>query len=67
MDKFKFIPIPSEDYDALGIKPNSVLETRVTKDGSLIIRIVSDEDLDGLVCDSDCEGCPMIAVNSKNE
>jgi bifunctional DNA-binding transcriptional regulator/antitoxin component of YhaV-PrlF toxin-antitoxin module len=63
MADFKPLLIPSEDYDALGITPGSVLETRVTDDGILIVRVVNAEDLDDLICGSDCECCPMTFSN----
>ena len=59
MEEFKLIPIPAEDYDALGIKPDSVLETYITDKNALIVRVVSDEDMLDLVCGGDCECCPM--------
>ena len=59
MAQIKFIPIPAEDYDALGINADTILETRVTNDGALIIRAVTDEDLEEFVCDGDCCSCPV--------
>jgi len=59
MEEFKLIPIPAEDYDALGITPNSVLETCVTDSNALIVRVVKNEDMVDLVCGNDCECCPM--------
>ena len=59
MTEFKQISIPAEDYDALGIGSDTVLETYVTDDGALVIRVVTDEDLDSLICGDDCEGCPI--------
>jgi len=46
MSEFKFFPIPAEDYDALGIGPDTILETSINDNGVLMIRVVSDEDLD---------------------
>ena len=62
MADFKYIPIPAEDYDTLGITDDTVLETRITDDGALIVRVVRAEDLDDLVCKHDCECCPMTAA-----
>ena len=59
MAEFKLLPIPAEDYDALGITPETVLETYFTDDGALIVRAVKVDDLNNLVCGSDCECCPM--------
>lgn len=59
MAQFKFLPIPSEEYDALGISPNTILETRITDDGALIVRRVSGKDLEEFVCDGDCDFCPV--------
>ena len=59
MAKFKLLPIPAEDYDALGINSDTVLETYITDDGALIIRKVTDEILEELICDGDCDCCPV--------
>lgn len=59
MAQFKFLPIPTEDYDALGIDSGTVLQTRVTDDGTLIVRTLSGEDLEEFICDGDCESCPV--------
>ena len=59
MANFKFIPIPAEDYDALGLTPDTILETRVTDDGALIVRPVDAVDLEEFVCDGDCDECPV--------
>ena len=59
MENFKLIPIPAEDYDALGINPDSVLETSVIDGNTLVVRVVSDEDMKDLICDNDCEFCPL--------
>jgi hypothetical protein len=59
MEGYKLLPIPAEDYDALGITPDSVLETSITDSNALIVRVVKDEDMVDLVCGSDCECCPL--------
>jgi len=59
MAQFKLMPIPIEDYHALGITGNTVIETRITDDGMLIICPVLDDDLDQFTCDGDCEECPL--------
>jgi bifunctional DNA-binding transcriptional regulator/antitoxin component of YhaV-PrlF toxin-antitoxin module len=65
MAEFSLIPIPTEDCDALGINKDTILETYVTDDGALIIRVVSDEDMSGLVCNSDCGNCPADGSSGK--
>ena len=59
MAQFKFLPIPAEEYDALGIGPNTILETSITDEGVLMVRSVSDEDLEAFACDGDCDSCPV--------
>ena len=59
MEEFKLIPIPAEDYDALGITPDSVLETSITDSNALVVRVVNDDDMVDLVCSRDCDCCPM--------
>lgn len=59
MAKFKLLPIPAQDYDALGITVDTVIETRITDDGLLVVRTVFDDDLDRFVCDGDCDDCPI--------
>lgn len=59
MEKFKLIPIPAEDYDALGICPDTILETYITEDGALIVRRVTNDDLEEFVCDGNCDSCPI--------
>ena len=59
MAQYKFLPIPAEEYDALGIDSSTILETRITDDGALIVRKVTDEDLEEFACDGDCDGCPV--------
>ena len=49
---FIMLPVPLEDYLAVGIDPDSILQTYV-KDGKLIIsKVTADE-----YCDEICEGC----------
>ena len=67
MAEFKFLPIPAEEYDALGIGPDTVLETHVTDDGTLIVRAVTAADLEEFVCDGDCESCPVAQTDCDGE
>ena len=57
MNQYRLLPVPAEDYDALGITPDSILETRVTDAGSLIVRAVTNDDLEDFICDDNCFGC----------
>lgn len=59
MAQFKFLPIPAEEYDALGIGPNTLLETSITDEGALMVRSVTGEDLEAFACDGDCDSCPV--------
>lgn len=59
MSQIRLIPIPAEEYDALGIGPDTILETRINDDGALIICKVTEEDLEEFVCDGDCDSCPV--------
>ena len=67
MAQFKLLSIPIEDYDALGITENAVIETQITDGGMLIIRPVFDDDLDQFTCDGDCEDCPIADSDCDNE
>ena len=67
MAKIKFLPIPAEDYDALGITDKTILETSVTESGALIVRKVTNEDLEEFVCDGDCGGCPVANTDCDGE
>ncbi len=67
MSEFKFLPIPAEDYDALGIGPDTVLETRLTEEGVLIVRALTDDDMDEFACDGDCQSCPVAEVDCDGE
>ena len=62
MAQFKLLPIPAEDYDALGINADSVLETIVTDDGTLIVRTVTSEDMEEFACDGNCNSCRVANV-----
>jgi len=53
--EFRFIQIPAEDYEALGITEDSVIQTYITDDGALVVRAVSPDDLENFKCDGDCE------------
>lgn len=59
MAQFKCLPIPAEDYDALGIGPETILETRFTDDGALIVRKVTAQNLEEFACDGNCDSCPV--------
>jgi len=59
MESIRFLPIPADDYDALGIGANTVLQTHLTEDGALIIRAVGGDELESFACDGDCDGCPV--------
>jgi|GEM_PF-495796 len=63
MAEFKFLPIPAEEYDALGIGPDTVLETHVTEDGTLIVHALNTEDLGEIICDDMCASCPLVYVD----
>jgi hypothetical protein len=67
MAEFMLIPIPAEDYNALGITPNSILQTYVTPDGTLQIRAVSPGELEEFVCGGDCESCPVAVTDCDGE
>jgi len=58
MVDFKFIPVPTEDYDALGIGPDTVIQTSINDNGDLVVHVVTGEELEEFVCDGDCDGCP---------
>jgi hypothetical protein len=59
MAEYKFIPVPAEDFDALGININTVIQTYITEDGALVIRPVKEEDMEEFICDGDCSECPV--------
>ena len=59
MATFKFLPIPAEDYDALGIGPDTTLQTYVNERGDLTVHVVTDEDAADFVCDGNCGACPL--------
>jgi hypothetical protein len=61
MAEFMMLPIPAEDYNALGIFSDSVIQTYVNPDGTLMVRAVAPGDMEEFVCDGDCEGCPCCA------
>ena len=59
MAEFKLLPIPTEDYDVLGIGPNSIIETSVNESRALVIRAINPEDTEDFACDGNCESCPV--------
>ena len=67
MAHFKLLPIPAEDYDALGLTDNTILETHITDDGALVIRKVTGEDLEEFICDGNCEACPVADTDCDGE
>jgi len=67
MAQFKFLPIPAEDYDALGIDSGTILETSITDDGTLTVRKVTGEDLEEFICNGDCDGCPVADTDCDGE
>jgi len=67
MAQFKFLPVPAEDYDALGIGPDTILETSITGKGARLIRRVTGEDLEEFVCDGICDACPVADTDCDGE
>lgn len=59
MAEYRLLPVSEEDYEALGIGPDTVVESFVNDRRELVIRAVSEEDLLDYVCGGDCEGCPL--------
>ena len=59
MAQIKFLPIPAEEYDALEIGPDTVLETHMTEDGVLIVRALNEAELGEIICDGMCASCPV--------
>jgi hypothetical protein len=53
--ELKFLLIPTELLDEVGITPDSVLQLTVV-DNKLIVETVTDDDFE---CDGDCESCPF--------
>jgi hypothetical protein len=67
MAEFMMLPIPAEDYHALGITSHSILQTYVTPDGTLQIRAVTQGELEEFVCGGDCESCPVADTDCDGE
>lgn len=67
MVDFKFIPVPTEDYDALGIGPDTVIQTSINDNGDLVVHVVTGEELEEFVCDGDCDGCPLAEADCDGE
>ena len=67
MNEFRFIPIPAEDYDALGINAYTVLQTYVTDDGVLIARAVNSDDYEDFACDGECDICPVALTDCDSD
>ena len=67
MESIKFIPVPSEDYDTLGIGPDTVLQTSMNENGDLVIHVVTGEELEEFVCDGNCDSCPVAETDCDSE
>jgi hypothetical protein len=67
MKIFKLLPVPAEDYDALGITANSALESYVTDCGALVIRVLTADDMEEFACDGDCQACPVLDIGCDSE
>ena len=65
MAKFKFIPVPAEEYDALGITENTIIETYINESGALVVKAITVED--GFVCDGNCKECPVNETDCDGE
>jgi len=63
MAEFMFLPIAAEDYEALGITEDSVIQTYLTDDGALVVRPINGEDLEDFICGGDCESCPIAGTD----
>ena len=63
MAEFKFLAIPAEDYDALGITADTLLQTGVNEHGDLVIHAVTGGELVEFVCDGVCEDCPAAGTD----
>ena len=67
MAEFKFLPIPTEDYDALGITADTVLQTGFNENGDLVIHAVTGEELEEFVCNGNCRSCPLADIDCDGE
>jgi hypothetical protein len=61
MAKFRFLPLPAEDYEAWkdandspGINADTMLQTSLNERGDLVFHIVTDDELEEFVGDGDC-------------
>ena len=59
MSQFRLLAIPIEDYNALHLTSDSVLQTYFNDSGELVVRAVDEDDLEDYECDFECETCPM--------
>jgi hypothetical protein len=57
MAKYKYVPVLLEDYEALDVGADDVVESFAAEDGSLVIRAV--RDFGDFVCSGGCEECPV--------
>ena len=67
MADFKFIPVPAEEYDALGITADTVLQTGINESGDLVVHIITGEELEEFVCDGVCESCLLRDIDCDGE
>jgi len=65
MAKYKYIPILEEDYDALGITVETVLESHIDESGALVIKAHKYDS--GFVCDNNCKDCPVNETDCDGE
>jgi hypothetical protein len=74
MAEFRFLPVPAEDYEAWkaannipGVTADTVLQTSLNGRGDLVFHIVADEEMEDLVCNGDCEDCPLRDIDCDGE
>lgn len=53
METYRLIPVPEEEYDALGITENSIIETYINNNGALVINVLHDKG--DFICEGDCD------------
>ena len=56
--KFVFFLMPVEAMEESGIKEGDTLQISATK-GVILIEAVTEEDKEDIVCNGDCENCPI--------
>jgi hypothetical protein len=57
MAEFRLLPVSAEDYDALNLGADKIIESYVSDEGSLVIRAIDAPE--NYICDGDCAGCPL--------